>query len=234
MFGSDKVYYKGVNDMFGVYPHNIDLYKMALIHKSASIVLDSGEHVNNERLEYLGDAVIEAVISDMLYIEFPDMNEGMLTQMRSKIVSRMSLNELARKIGLDQYVVAQNSISGNRKHLYGDAFEAMIGAVYLDKGYDFVNRLLINRLIAKYVDLDELMETETDYKSRLIEWCQKRRKKMILDCHADDNFQEQEPNFVAVITIDGQELGFGIGGSKKEAGQRAAKNTIEKLRITLK
>ncbi len=232
-FGDDKIYYKGVNKMFGIYPRNIDLYKMALIHKSASVVLDSGEMLNNERLEYLGDAVIEAVISDMLYIDFPGMDEGVLTQMRSKIVSRQSLNELATKIGLEEYVIVQSSLSGNRKHLYGDAFEALIGAIYLDKGYNYVNRILINGLIAKHVNLSELLETETDYKSRLIEWCQKRRKKLIIDCRPEENYREQEPHFVAIASIDGQELGYGIGGSKKEAGQRAAKNTIEKLRIVL-
>ena len=142
-FGRDKAYYRIIDDMFGFIPNNIELYKLALIHKSASLVLADGRQINNERLEFLGDAVIEAVTSDYLYIEFPDRQEGFLTQLRSKIVSRQSLNTIARTIGLDRYVIANPTGSTNQKHIYGDAFEAMIGAIYLDQGYEFANRLLI-------------------------------------------------------------------------------------------
>jgi len=120
-FGRDKAYYKVVDDMFGFIPHNIELYKLALIHKSASLVLEDGRPINNERLEFLGDAVIEAVTSDYLFIEYPDRDEGFLTQLRSKIVSRQSLNELAVKIGLDRHVISNASTSITQKHIYGDA-----------------------------------------------------------------------------------------------------------------
>ncbi|MBQ2394165.1 MAG: ribonuclease III, partial [Alistipes sp.] len=123
--------------MFGFIPNNIELYKLALIHKSASQSI-GGHHINNERLEFLGDAVIESVTSDYLYIEFPDKNEGFMTQLRAKIVSRQSLNDIARKIGLDKYVVYNSGGNFTQKHIYGDAFEAMMGAVYLDQGYEFV------------------------------------------------------------------------------------------------
>ena len=122
-----------VDDLFGFVPHNIELYKLALIHKSASLVLDDGRAINNERLEYLGDAIIEAVTSDYLFIEFPDRDEGFMTQLRSKIVSRQSLNALAVHIGLDGYVIS-NGAGVVQKHIYGDAFEAMMGAIYLDQG----------------------------------------------------------------------------------------------------
>ena len=130
-FGPDKEHYRHMDDMFGFIPNNIELYKLALIHKSASFVLSDGSQINNERLEYLGDAVIEAVTSDFLYIEFPDQPEGVLTQLRSKIVSRQSLNALAVKLGLDKLLVAHSGATISQKHIYGDAFEAMMGAIYL-------------------------------------------------------------------------------------------------------
>lgn len=172
-FGPDKAYYRIIDDMFGFVPHNIELYKLALIHKSASLVLEDGRSINNERLEYLGDAVIEAVTSDYIFIEYPDRDEGFMTQLRSKIVSRQSLNALAERLGLDQQVIATHGAGISQKHIYGDAFEAMMGAIYLDQGYDFVNRLLINRIYARLLDLETLTRSETDFKSRLIEWCQK-------------------------------------------------------------
>ena len=167
-FGRDKAYYKTIDRLFGFAPNNIELYKLALIHKSASLILENGEAINNERLEFLGDAIIEAVTSDYLYIEYPDRDEGFLTQMRSRMVSRQSLDALAVSLGLDKEVIA-NDIGMVQKHLFGDAFEAMMGAVYLDKGYNFVNRLLINNLYPKYINLEGLTESETDFKSRLIE-----------------------------------------------------------------
>ena len=159
--------------MFGFIPNNIELYKLALIHKSASVELEDGSHVNNERLEFLGDAVIESVTSDYLFIEFPDRDEGFLTQVRSKMVSRQSLNRIASALGLDKHVISNAAGNTTQKHIYGDAFEAMMGAIYLDQGYDFVNRLLINKIFARHLSLDDVLQLETDFKSRLIEWCQK-------------------------------------------------------------
>lgn len=177
-FGRDKAYYRIVDDMFGFIPHNIELYKLALIHKSASLVLEDGRSINNERLEYLGDAVIEAVTSDYIFIEYPDRDEGFMTKLRSKIVSRQSLNALAVKIGLDTHVISNGGAGIAQKHIHGDAFEAMMGAIYLDQGYEFVNRLLINNIYYRYLDLEELTESENDFKSRLIEWCQKNHHKV--------------------------------------------------------
>ena len=125
-FGRDKEFYRIIDDMFGFIPHNIELYKLALIHKSASLLLDDGTQINNERLEYLGDAVIEAVTSDYIYIEYPDRQEGFMTQLRSKIVSRQSLNAVAHRIGLDRHVISTTNGSLTQKHIFGDAFEAMM------------------------------------------------------------------------------------------------------------
>lgn len=231
--GRDKYYYQGINRIFGLYPNNIELYKLALIHKSASIVLDNGISINNERLEYLGDAIIEAIVSDMLYVDYPYEDEGFLTQLRSKIVSRRTLNSLAEQIGLNEYVVTQNNAAMARKHLYGDAFEAMMGAIYLDKGYDCVNRLLINKILRNNLNIDEVSETEVDYKSRLIEWCQKNKKNFSIQSKHSEEYTHNEPQFIAIVNICGKDYGYGIGSSKKEAEQRAALNTIKDLNITL-
>lgn len=221
-FGKDKMFYRAIDDMFGFLPHNIELYKLALIHKSASITLDNGQHINNERLEFLGDAVIETVTSDYLFIEFPDKNEGFLTQMRSKMVSRQSLNAVAKRLGLDQHVITNSTNNSSQKHIYGDAFEAMMGAIYLDQGYDFANRLLINKIFANFLKLDTLVEAETDFKSRLIEWCQKNHHTIHFTTTFDKNYSTSHPFFYSKVLIDNIEVGYGAGESKKEAEQRAA------------
>lgn len=208
--------------MFGFIPHNIELYKLALIHKSASVVLADGQHINNERLEFLGDAVLESVSSDYLFIEFPDKNEGFLTKLRSKMVSRQMLNEVAKRIGLDSYVITHSSSNLSQKHIYGDAFEAMMGAIYLDQGYDFVNRLLINKIFVEYIKVDQLTQSETDFKSRLIEWCQKNHHAIHFDTVNDKTYSSTHPFFYSKVLIDGIEMGYGAGESKKEAEQRAA------------
>lgn len=220
-FGKDKMFYRAVDDMFGFIAHNIELYKLALIHKSASVVLEDGQHINNERLEFLGDAVIESVTSDYLFIEFPDKNEGFLTQLRSKMVSRQSLNGVAKRIGLDEHVITNSSHNVSQKHIYGDAFEAMMGAIYLDQGYDFVNRLLINKIFVNYLKLDSLLESETDFKSRLIEWCQKNHHTIEFSTANDKTYSTAHPFFYSKVLIDGMEVGYGAGESKKEAEQRA-------------
>lgn len=221
-FGKDKIFFRAIDDMFGFIPHNIELYKLALIHKSASIVLEDGQHINNERLEFLGDAIIESVSSDYLFIEFPDKNEGFLTQLRSKMVSRQSLNGVAKRIGLDDHVITNASNSSSQKHIYGDAFEAMMGAIYLDQGYDFVNRLLINKIFAKYLKMGTLAESETDFKSRLIEWCQKNHHTIHFATTHDKTYSATHPFFYSKVLIDNIEVGHGAGESKKEAEQRAA------------
>lgn len=228
----DKAYYKALDEIFGVCPNNIELYKLALIHRSASLFLDDGTPINNERLEFLGDAVIEAVTSDYLFIEYPDRDEGFLTQLRSKIVSRQSLNVLAVNIGLDRHVISNGSTSVTQKHIYGDAFEAMIGAVYLDQGYEFVNRLLINRIYFRHLSLDELTESETDFKSRLIEWSQKNKRALSFDTVPSPLYTQKIPHFHTSVSIDGQPAGTGEGHSKKSSEQKAALSALIRLRET--
>lgn len=221
-YGQDKEYYRIIDELFGFVPHNIELYKLALIHKSASLILEDGRAINNERLEFLGDAVIEAVTSDYLFIEFPDRDEGFMTQLRSRIVSRQSLNELAVHLGLDRQVISNSGAGIVQKHIYGDAFEAMMGAIYLDQGYDFVNRLLINGIYYRYLNLDELIESETDFKSRLIEWSQKNHHRILFRTDHDQGYSSAHPVFRCTVLVDDIEVGHGSGDSKKEAEQQAA------------
>ena len=184
--------------------------------------MEDGRAINNERLEYLGDAVIEAVTSDYLFIEYPDRDEGFMTQLRSKIVSRQSLNALAVNLGLDVHVISNGGTGITQKHIYGDAFEAMMGAVYLDQGYEFVNRLLINNIYFRFLNLEELTESESDFKSRLIEWSQKNRHQVEFRTEHDKEYASSHPVFYCTVLVDGMEVGHGAGDSKKEAEQRAA------------
>ena len=216
--------------MFGFIAHNIELYKLALIHKSASVMYN-GTQINNERLEYLGDAVLECVTSEFLYIEFPNKNEGFMTQLRSKMVSRQTLNEVAKRIGLDDYVITHSSNNLSQKHIYGDAFEAMVGAIYLDQGYDFVNRLLINHIFVKYIKVDELLVEETDFKSRLIEWCQKNH--YAIEFRTTGGQASSHPSFLSTVLVDGIPVGHGTGDSKKAAEQNAAFSVSQAQSVTL-
>lgn len=227
-WGKDRHFYKIIDDVFGIYPNNIELYKLALIHRSASQFLEDGTPINNERLEFLGDAVIETIVSDYMFVEFPEGSEGFLTQMRSKLVSRATLNELCVKIGLSEHILSNAGGGFVQKHLYGDAFEAMVGAMYLDKGYNFTNRLIIN-LLSEHLSLEEMTHTETDFKSRLIEWCQKSRQSIRFSTDFSEGSTSQHPVFRSVAVIDDMEVGFGIGASKKEAEQRAAYSVSQAL-----
>ena len=221
-FDRDREYYKFLNKIFGIYPNNIELYKLALIHRSASVFLDDGSSINNERLEFLGDAVLEAVVSDFLFIEFPDEKEGFLTQFRSRIVNRATLNQLAIDLGIDRHIIAQYNVAHIQKHVFGDAMEALIGAMYLDKGYNCVNRLFINNIIRHYIDIDSLMSTESDFKSRLIEWGQQNKKQILFHTVHSKEYTPQMPLFDTIVQIEGHDFGHGHGSSKKEAEQMAA------------
>ena len=218
-----------IDDIFGFIPNNIELYKLALIHKSASIIID-GQAINNERLEFLGDAVIESVTSDYLFIEYPEYDERRLTQLRSKIVSRQSLNGIAKKLGLDQCIICNSSVSTSQKHIFGDAFEAMMGAIYLDQGYNFVNRLLINNIYATALALDRVDEEETDFKSRLIEWGQKHHHLISFKTKGiGKGGSAGAHSFRSVVMIDNLEVGHGVGESKKEAEQAAAQSVANDM-----
>ena len=176
--------------------------------------------------------MLESIVSDYLFIEFPEQNEGFLTKLRSRIVSRASLNKLAVRIGLDRHIITQGNYSSQQKNLYGDALEAMVGALYLDKGYDFTNRLIINHLLNRYIDLVDMTEQETDFKSRLIEWSQKNKRALSFDTVPSPLYTQKTPHFHTSVSIDGQPAGTGEGHSKKSSEQKAALSALIRLRET--
>ena len=218
----DREFYSLVRSLLNIRPDNIEVYKLALIHRSASVVLPDGTLANNERLEFLGDAVLETIISDFLFLEYTGESEGFLTQMRARIVSRTSLDEIAHRIGLDGHVIANFNGAYSHKHLYGNALEALIGAIYLDKGFDFTKKYVIHDILVKHVDLGDLLFTDSDFKSRLIEWCQKSKREIRFRTMHDEESTVQHPVFISCIIIDGIDLGQGKGASKKEAEQKAS------------
>ncbi len=218
----DKKFYWLLCNRLNIIPGKLKLYEIAFLHRSASVVFSDGSTINNERLEYLGDAILDAVIADYLFMKFPRKKEGFLTQMRSKIVKRSNLDHLARRVGVDELIVSNTQRNCQKKHIYGDAFEALIGAIYLDKGYDKTRKYIINNVIKHHVDLDSLINKEVDFKSRIIEWGQKNKYTVIFETKEEYLELEQSPVFIANIKVGETTLGNGQGKSKKEAEQNAS------------
>jgi len=222
LFTPNKKFYLLLRNHLKITPGKLKLYEIAFLHRSASVSFFDGTVVNNERLEYLGDAVLDAVIADYLFMKFPRKKEGFLTQMRSKIVKRANLDILARNLGIDYLIVSNTHRNPHKKHLYGDALEALIGAYYLDKGYTKTRKYIINYVLKNFVNLEELLSKETDYKSRIIEWGQKNKVIITFEALEEYTELEQAPTFIAQVKICDQLIGSGSGKSKKEAEQNAA------------
>lgn len=225
-FSSDKEIYQSIKNIFGFYPGNIFLYQLALRHRSAAKEISEGVKMSNERLEYLGDAILGAAVADFLFKKFPLKDEGFLTDMRSKIVSRASLNKLSQKLGIDKLIKVDNEHNKHFRSINGDAFEAMVGALFLDKGYDFTYRILIHRVVGTHFDLEELENSEMNHKSTLLEYCQK--KKMELDYavvkEIGNGYRKQ---FEVEAVVDGKTLSsardYSIKGAEKLAAEKAYK-----------
>ena len=214
--------------ILGFMPSHMKLYEMAFIHKSASIILPNGTIVNNERLEYLGDAILDAIVADYLFRNYPGQDEGFLTKMRSKMVKRKHLNLLALRLGIDKLMVAQTNPVNVSKHLFGNAFEALVGAVYIDKGYKRTNQF-IEQIIKRYVNLERLLNTDSDYKSQLIEWAQKYKLEIVFESREEIKAQSHLPLFITHVKISNEIVGRGVGNSKKDSEQKAAKIGLEHL-----
>jgi ribonuclease-3 len=220
--------------ILGFRPGNLKLYEIAFIHRSASFTLPDGKKVNNERLEYLGDAVLDAILSDFLFEKFPDANEGFLTKIRSRIVNRDILNQLAVSMGINKILISNVSSSHPTKNLYGDAFEALIGSVFLDKGFKKTKKLFLKNVLNKYLDLNVIVSTDTDYKSLVFEWVQKNKSNLIFTYNEEYDFNLKKSVFSTTLFIDKEELGEGHGSSKKEAEQEAASMAWKRLKDNLK
>lgn len=228
----DKEPYSTLYEILGFYPEKIQLYEQAFLHKSSSIEAGDGRWVNNERMEFLGDAVLDAVVADIVYRHFQSKKEGFLTNTRSKIVQRETLNRVAVEIGLEKMVRFSSKLTSHNNHMYGNALEALIGAVYLDKGYAYCYKFIQNVLIDKYIDLDTIAKKEVNFKSNLIEWSQKNKLEIIftlIESYADN---DGNPVFQTGIDLaDGRQIGVGVGYSKKESQQNAAKMVIKRIRM---
>jgi ribonuclease-3 len=223
-FFKHKAYKQSIKNLLGFYPTNIIFYQKAFRHKSVT----TKSYESNERLEYLGDAVFSAIIAHYLYQRFPFKDEGFLTQMRSKIVNRSHLNELSRKMGLDNMVQYYSESKNGFKSLYGDVFEALIGAIYLDKGFEFTKNFVINKVIKLHIDIDHFENKEFDFKSKLINWAQKEKKNLRFDAK-EEILKNNDRQFKVTLYINEEEVSVGIDFSKKKAEQQAAEKAYYQL-----
>ncbi len=226
-FSSHREMRKAIKNIFGFYPGNIFLYKQALRHRSASLQHKSGSRINNERLEYLGDAVLSLVVAEYLFRRFPFENEGFLTDMRSKIVSRASLNKLADKLGLKHFMHFSNTDARLMKSAGGDAFEAFMGALYLDRGYDFAKKIIIRRILDVHFDLDQLEHSEISYKSKFIEWAQKNKKDYHFQVIKEKNSQNRKQFKVGLFVenkLMSEAFDYTIKGAENLAAEKAWKS----------
>lgn len=213
----------------GFYPHNISIYQQAVAHKSSSIRLDNGKWVNNERLEFLGDAILDAIIADILYKKFKTKKEGFLTNMRSRIVQRETMNKLAIELGIDKLLVTSTRNVAHNTNIYGDALEALIAAIYLDQGYRVAKRFVFDTLIKEHLDIEDVVKTEIDFKSRLIEWGQKNKIDVRFDLIESYYDNDHNPVFQSGVSIAEIEMATGKGYSKKESHQRAAEKVLKTI-----
>ncbi len=218
--------------MLGFVPGNLSLYRLAFRHKSVAQNVKKGVKNSNERLEFLGDAVLGSVVAEVLFKLYPYEDEGFLTELRSKIVNRVNLNQLARKLGFDQLIQYDNRMVNTTRQgsLLGDAFEALVGAIYLDKGYDFTKNFLVNHIIKSHIDIHRLEQTETNFKSKLIEWCQRHGKDITFEL-IENKDGESNKLFTVQASIDGEIMGQGKEFNKKNAEKLAAERACEALSI---
>jgi len=228
-FSKNRNFYFSLVRILGLLPGNKRLYEIAFIHRSASVTCKNGKLVNNERLEYLGDAILDAIIADYLYEKFPDEDEGFLTQLRSKIVKRKQLNKLAYTLGIPSFLMSNTNSQQTRVNLLGNAFEALIGAIYLDKGYRRTKKFVIRKILKKHLDVERLARKESDFKSRIIEWGQKNKQDIKFVSQEEARPDPNDSFFTSHVMLVDKELGAGMGHSKKDAEQKAAEEALTKI-----
>ncbi len=227
LFSSDKKLSGSIKNIFGYFPRNIFLYQLAFRHKSAAKEIVNGLKMSNERLEYLGDAVLSLIVADFLFKKFPYKEEGFLTEMRARIVSRAQLNKLSIKLGLDRLIKSE-TFNHQCKSMHGNAFEAFVGALYLDKGYDFAKKIILTRVIEVHLDIEKIQNEDNNFKSQLIEWSQKEKIpiefKMIEEI--GNGYGKQ---YLVELSVGNEVLASGRDFSIKGAEQIAAGKALEKL-----
>ena len=225
---ADKALYDYIHNIFGFYPKNIALYRVAFTPKSMAAETVGNYHVSNERMEYLGDAVLSTVVADYLFHTYPTQPEGFLTEMRSRIVSRVSLNKLSEKLGFADYIYHTPDVGSNARSMGGNAFEALMGAIYLDRGFDFAKHIIIDHIIRIHIDLEQLQTTDINFKSKLLEWSQKHKKNTVFKM-LEEIGEGHKKQFHVQIVIDEQPYADAIDRSIRGAEQLAAEKTWKLL-----
>lgn len=228
-FRKEKGLYRSFYYILGFYPHDIKYYQEALMHSSMSAKSNVGKPINNERLEFLGDAILDAVVGEIVFHQFQRKREGFLTTARSRIVQRETLGQVAVRIGLDKLIHANNYTHAHNSYMAGNAFEAMIGAIYLDRGYDYCMRFMQNKILGNIIDIEKIAYKESNFKSKLLEWCQKNKLTMSFELN-ESRGEDGSPVFHSKVLVEDMELGRGKGYSKKESQQQACKNALHRLK----
>ncbi len=229
-FLKEKELFSALYNILGFYPHDISLYKQALLHKSATKRNSKGRPINNERLEFLGDAILDAVVGDIVYRHFEGKREGFLTNTRSKLVSRDTLGKLSKEMGIADLVKSTGHSTSHNSYMNGNAFEALVGAIYLDRGYDACMRFMQKRILDHLINIDKVAYKEVNFKSKLLEWSQKNRVRMEFRELSQTRGDNNSPVFTTQVFIEGLEGSTGTGYSKKESHQNASKDTLQRLR----
>ncbi|GAB6959676.1 ribonuclease III [Prevotella aurantiaca JCM 15754] len=229
-FRKEKELYLSLYQIIGVLPHNLSYYKTALLHKSVARRNEKGKPVNNERLEFLGDAILDAIVGDIVYARFPGKREGFLTNTRSKIVQRETLNRLANDLGITKLILSSGHSQSHNSYLGGNAFEALVGALYLDHGYTACMKFMQRQILGDLINIDKLAYKEVNFKSKLIEWTQKHKVCLEFKPLSFGKDKEGSPTFSFQVVLEGIACGEGNGYSKKESQQEAAKVTLQRIR----
>ncbi|MFB6343314.1 ribonuclease III [Saccharicrinis sp. FJH62] len=217
-----------IQELTGFKPNDPDIYDLAFIHKSTSIKQKNGRHANNERLEFLGDAILDAIVADIIYVNYPNRNEGFLTSARAKLVSRNTLNSLAEDLGLEKLV--KTTSNNPNTNIPGNTLEALIGAIYLDQGYNNCKNFVETRLYKKLDEMKNMVRKDSNYKSLLLEWSQKNRKEITFSLVKEVINKHNVPTFYTQVLINDELYADGTGTSKKESHQDAAKKAIQALK----
>jgi ribonuclease-3 len=230
LFSRNKALFVQLEHLLGFQPKQLRFYEIALTHRSSSDEISR----NNERLEFLGDAMLGAIVGEFLFRKYPTQDEGFLTEIRSRIVRRESLNAIATRMGIEKIVQYNKYDRGlSRSHIFGNALEALIGAIYLDRGYELTRHFVLNELIKNYIDLDTIEKTDTNYKNQLLTWAQKNMVSITFE-ELDVQQEGIKRMFTIGIKMDETIIATGTGYNKKDAGQVAAQNAMQHLGISNK
>ena len=229
-FRKDKELFSALHDLTGIWPRNIEHYKLALMHRSMGNRNDKGRPLNNERLEFLGDAMLDAAVGEIVYRHFEGKREGFLTNARSKLVQRETLGKLAAEMGLLDLIQHHDQRRSHNSYMGGNAFEALVGAIYLDHGYDAVMCFFRERILGRYIDLDRMAYKEVNFKSKLLEWSQKNRVRMEFRLDKQSVDKQGSPTFVYQVMLEGVAGEQASGFSKKESQQEACRLTLQRLK----